>query len=265
MEDDFFMSRDKQYKAIVLKRTPYAEADEIVTFYTQEAGKVRALAKSSKFSKSKLQYGLQSLFLVNVTLAGSGLPKIIGVEIQESFSKLRESFEATKISFFAVELVLKFSPDEQKNEKLFELLVSFLKFLNESKDNILSLGLAKFKIEFLGSLGLGISFTPTPKSKFVLHEKRQVGLLKQGEEKKDLVWGFSNSRGGFLTNDQAVDYQPVGLESWKLFLDLSKTSFFELGIMSYQSTALYELQEVLSGFLTYQLERDIKSERFLKM
>jgi DNA repair protein RecO (recombination protein O) len=238
------MSRETSYKAIILKKQPYGEADEIVTFYSAEIGKLRALAKSSKFSKSKLQYGLQSLFLVNVTLAGSGLQKIIGVEILESFSKLRESFEATKISFFAVELVLKFSPDEQKNEKLFELLVSFLKFLNVAQGNILSLGLAKFKIEFLKSMGLGIN----------LPSIDQAGQI-----------GISNSQGGFLTKDDAVDYRPVSSESLKLFLDLNEASFSELSAISHSPNTLDELQELLSGFLTYQLERDIKSERFLKL
>jgi DNA repair protein RecO (recombination protein O) len=79
------MSRENTYAALVLKKQPLNEADELITVFTKEIGKLRVLAKSVKFAKSKLQYSLQSLFLVNLTVTGGGLPKIIGVEVVNLF------------------------------------------------------------------------------------------------------------------------------------------------------------------------------------
>src|SRR5947208_3391870 len=74
------MPRENTYQAMILKKQAYAEADEIITFFTFEHGKVRALAKSVKSPKSKLQQKLQALFLVQVTLSHSKFPKIITIK-----------------------------------------------------------------------------------------------------------------------------------------------------------------------------------------
>ena len=53
------MSRETKLTGIILKKQPLNESDEIITFYTKENGKIRALAKSVKSSKSKLQQKIQ--------------------------------------------------------------------------------------------------------------------------------------------------------------------------------------------------------------
>ena len=158
------MSREINYQAIILKKQPFNEADEIITFFSKEAGKVRGLAKSVKLSKSKLQNSLQALFLVNLGLVGGGLlPKIISAEPKKTFFKLRHNLNLIKYAFYASEVVLKFTPDTQKNEKLFELLLNFLDHL-ENSGLELEFALAKFKAEFLTATGFEVSFHPDLKS-----------------------------------------------------------------------------------------------------
>ena len=152
------MSREQNYTGIILKKQALGESDEIVTFYTKEQGKIRALAKSVKSSKSKLQQRLQALFLVNFTLTSSKLPKIIFVEPLSVFMNLRENLPGIKAAFVACELVLKFAPDEQKNVPLFQALVDFFEFLNgEVGSAQTSLGLIKFKLAVLEASGLGLA------------------------------------------------------------------------------------------------------------
>src|SRR5579863_8757092 len=97
--------RESHYTAIILKKQPYKEGDEIITLFTKEGDKIRALAKGVKKPLSKLQQKLQSLFLVNVTLAGGDMPKIIRVEPVKVFAGMRESLAASKLAFYALELV----------------------------------------------------------------------------------------------------------------------------------------------------------------
>lgn len=242
------MSRESKLTAIVVKKQPYGEGDEIITFYTKERGKLRGLAKSSRFSKSKLQYSLQTLFLVNLTLSGSGLPKVIGAESVTTFPNIRQSLEAAQVAFYGLELLLKFTPDEQKNEALFELYLELFAFINahalESK--LLNLALAKFRIELLERMGLAVQVPPTP----------SAGELY-----------FSSSKGGFLLTAEGVDHMPVSPVTYRQFLELKETGFgqlpekLDLPLFSGHNTV--ELHEVLAGFVRYQLERDIKSERYL--
>lgn len=211
------MPREQSHTAIILKKQPFGEADEIITFFTRESGKLRGLAKSVKLAKSKLQNSLQSLFVVQISLAGKGhLPQIIAAEPQKVFSGLRQDLEALKGAFYAAELVLKFTPDAQKDEGLFDLLAGFLEFL-DSHPSSREAGLAKLKIDFLQLEG------------FSAASHRDLA------QKPDLL---------------------------KLCQKLEVTGFNELPALDLKG--LTPLQEFLSEFIVYNLERQLKSERFLK-
>ncbi len=159
------MAREQIYHSLILKKQPYREADEIITLYTLELGKLRVLARSLKAAKSKLQQSLQSLFLVDVRTAGSrDFPQVIGAEVVQSFAGIRENLQAAKYAFYACELALKFSPDEQKNEPLYFLLRDFFGFLDGCGPNedLMAPGLAKFKLGLLEAVGLAVPIAGLP-------------------------------------------------------------------------------------------------------
>jgi len=232
------MPSEQKHLSIILKKQPLNEGDELISIYTEHSGKLRVMAKSLKFSKSRLQHALQTLFLTEVSLAGkSSIPTVIGAEVVNAFPRIRENLESAKISFYAIELTLKFTPDSEPNNELFLLLKSFLEFLNQTEDEVVKLvGLARFKIHFLQALGLGIQIP---------------------DDQHNAV-AFSNSRGGFVTSGAAIDAVPVSTAAYAQFLDYSHSTEWPT-----QPCGVAELQQLLSGFLAYQLERDIRSESFL--
>lgn len=240
------MSLENKYQGIVLKKQPLNEADEIISLFTREVGKLRVVAKSSKLSKSKLQHALQHLFVVQITTAGRrsrDLPKIIRAEVMKSFSNIRQNLLAAKTAFYFLELTLKFTPDEQKSLPLFNLLLKALAFVNShAKDSLLlEVGLAKFKMDFLKVLGLSI------------HYQKGLGFNTQVQ--------FSNNGGGFLASVKP-DAVRVSKECFREFLQLEGLDLDELGEIK-ALLALEELQKILTSFLEYQLEREIKTEKFL--
>jgi len=235
------MSRETKCRAIILKKQPFNEGDEIITFYTLELGKIRCLAKSVKQSKSKLQQKLQSLFIVDLSFTHGKLPKIISVEPVKVFSRMRENLESLKRAFYAQELVLKFTPDGQKNEPLFYLLEFFLEFLNsKNPEPVLDLALAKFKLEILRVLGLGI--------------KSSAG------DNQPIF--FSASKGGFSRQSSADNLKALP-EVYGLFLELKDLGFTNLDKVK-NTGGEKDLQNFLSQFIEYQLERKIKSEKYLR-
>lgn len=238
------MSHENKYTAIVLKKQPLNEADEIITFFTREQGKIRCLAKAVKMAKSKLQQRLQTLFLVNLTVASGRLPKIIGAEPVKVFANLRENLPALKRGFYALELVLKFTADEHQNERLFNSLADFLGFLDAGQtEEILSLGLAKFKMEVLESVGLGVR-------------------MPKIYEPKDKIF-FSADRGGF-SQTKSGDALPLLGGTYKMFLALKNGAFKNLDSVE-NAAQNGELQNLLSQFIEYHLERNLKSEKYLTM
>jgi len=238
-----YMSRETRCRAIILKKQAFGESDEIITFFSRELGKIRCLAKSVKSPKSKLQQKLQSLFVVDLSFTNGKLPKIISVEPVKVFSAMRENLESLKRAFYAQELVLKFTADEQKNEPLFFLLENFLEFLDMSAgDEIFDLGLLKFKLEILRVLGLGV------------HNE-----IADGNHQPVF---FSPVRGGF-NGQPSADSLKVSADVYKLFLELQTAEFKNLSDVK-NISGEPDLQNLLSRFIEYQLERKVRSEKFLR-
>lgn len=237
------MSRENTYTGIILKKQPLGDTDELITLFTKEQGKVRVLAKSVKSAKSKLQQKLQALFFVEIRVATATLPKVIGVETVKTYSALRENLEGLKNAFYALEFVLKFSADEQKNEKLFGIFESFLEFLNTiPKEQELDLGLLKFKLSALETVG------------FAVHFPKEVSLEQQLYF-SPASGGFSLTRGGGAVDEQL----------FRLFLRLKSSRAVEIAKENFSRQTTARLQILLSEFIEYQLERKLKSEKYLAM
>jgi DNA repair protein RecO (recombination protein O) len=163
------MHQDINYTSIVLKKQPFNEADEIITFYTQEQGKIRALAKSIKLAKSKMQNTLQQFFAVQVVLSGRGnLKTISGTVLQHTYVAMRSNLVSIKCALVAGEIVLKFTPDGEKNVPVYEALTGFLEFLTTSAPA--ELGLIKFKLQFLKAIGLDPKFSQELRTQPALYE-----------------------------------------------------------------------------------------------
>src|SRR3989338_8131522 len=106
----------RKFTGIVLKKQNYREADQIVTVWTRENGKVRFLAKGLRKPTSKLNYNLQDLSFVSFEVAGSKhLPTLISVVMSRSFKHLRSDLNKIGSAIFAAELMLRMTADEQPN------------------------------------------------------------------------------------------------------------------------------------------------------
>ena len=242
------MSREAVYHGIILKKQPLGDADEIITFFTQEAGKVRGVAKSVKLAKSKLQNALQGLFYVRLVLAqgsrsgSSAMHKVIRSEVLDTFMSLRGSLSATQAGLFAAEAVYKATPDEHKNTKLFKLLLDFLQSLNRLPDAgpaVYGL-LAKFEIGLLENLGFGLRLPEA------------AGLSGQ-------VLYFTQQGGGFAWEARENDRVKVDPGLYEAFGKLRTGDFASAAAA--ETGSARELGHLLAGFLEYHLERKLHARR----
>ncbi len=240
-------SREFSFTALVLKKQLLGEADEIVTLFSKDQGKIRSVSKSSKLSTSKLQYSLQPLFLSEVSLAGRGnLPKLIHANTTKVFSKVLESQNKIAIWFVVVELVVRILPDELSNPDLFNETIEFLEFLDDTNvgKETAELGLLRYKIKALKAVGLGIHNIPR------LEPGRQLM--------------FSSSRGGFYYNTGRLDGEGTAVSEnlWHDFENLNLSSLDSLKLFK-KDVETSKLEKLVSQFVSYQLDREIKSEKYL--
>jgi DNA repair protein RecO (recombination protein O) len=123
------LSRTQRSEAIVLRSFRYGEADRIVHLLTREQGRVGAISKGVRRTRSKLGGRLEPLSRIAVLLhRGTGeLYTVTGADLIESFDPVRADPRRLGIALVGIEAVVRLFPEEAApNERLFDGLVRFL-------------------------------------------------------------------------------------------------------------------------------------------
>lgn len=145
-------------EGVILYRRNFGEADRLITIYTRDFGKVTVIAKGVRRPRSKKAGHLElgswcKLFIAH----GKNLDILTEVEIKKAFGI--DNFTEAKANkiYHLLELVSKLTPEHQKNQKLFNLLVNFLNHAANGEDFNLVSGI--FKIKVMSNLGFFSSKT----------------------------------------------------------------------------------------------------------
>lgn len=119
--------------AIILRRTNYGEVDRIVTFLTP-AGKLRALVKGVRRSKSKLAGGIELFSESTITFIETrgDLARIVSTRLNEHWDGIVGDLQRMMFGYESMKLLDLIVEDEAEAE-YFELLKSVLKALNDSE------------------------------------------------------------------------------------------------------------------------------------
>lgn len=140
-------------QGIVLKSVTYKENDLILTIYTRKLGKIAAIARGAKKSKSSLLSSSQIFAYSNFTLKKEGnLYRVTQSEIIKSFYNLSYNFDAFSYSAHILKLIDNFTIDNQPNNRLFILLAQCLYLFCEEDIDMEYLNLC-FKLKFLDYIG----------------------------------------------------------------------------------------------------------------
>ncbi len=128
--------------AIVLSRKNWREFDQMISLYMRERGKVDVLAKGIKKITSKNSPNLEILSVVEAeTAQGKEVEHLTKVQPVKIFKNIYSDFDKIWLAQYAVKLADQNILSEERDEKIFNLLLSFLEFLN-SAEKINSLNLA---------------------------------------------------------------------------------------------------------------------------
>ena len=124
------MEQDQKVNGIVLRSKDYKEADQLLTVYTRELGKVTVQARGVKKTSSKLRSGILLFSHTNLVLtAGKAFPIVTGAATESAFPELRSDFTRMSYASYAAELLDQVIADSQPDEALFLLVLQTMHLL----------------------------------------------------------------------------------------------------------------------------------------
>ena len=110
-------------QGIVLTRTDFGEADRIITFLTPERGKVTAIAKGVRKSKSKLAGGIELFSVSDLTLLpGRGeIQTLMSTRLARHYGNIVKEIARTQAAYEIIRLINK-ATEEAPEPAYFHLL-----------------------------------------------------------------------------------------------------------------------------------------------
>src|SRR6478672_75932 len=120
--------RGYKTEAVVLRSLRFGEADRVLHLYTLERGRVGAVAKGIRRTKSRFGGRLEPLSHVELLLhQGSGeLQTVTGAALIRSHHAAREEPYRLGVGLIGLETMLRLFPEPEPNPRAFEALTRFL-------------------------------------------------------------------------------------------------------------------------------------------
>jgi DNA repair protein RecO (recombination protein O) len=126
--------RTYKTEAIVLRSLRFSEADRILHLYSARRGRVGAIAKGARKTKSRFGARLEPLSHVELMLhEGAGeLQTVTGAELVRSHRAAREEPYRLAVGLIAAEAMLRLFGEPEANQRAFGALARFLDLLDEA-------------------------------------------------------------------------------------------------------------------------------------
>lgn len=126
------MSRTIKTEGIILRKLRYGEADSILHVYTREHGRLGAIAKGVRRSKSRFGGRLEPFFRLELMLhEGRGdLLTVTSAETLDAYPQLRERADSLAASARVGDFVLRLLDEPERNEPAYNLLANMLALLD---------------------------------------------------------------------------------------------------------------------------------------
>ncbi|MDX9745800.1 MAG: DNA repair protein RecO [Syntrophales bacterium] len=238
-------------RGIVLRTIDYSDADRIVSFITEDMGKITGMAKGARKSQKRFANALEPFTCLSVLFSrrkGSKMSLVEETAIVDHHSGIRDDLEKSLTAAYFMDLANQFILEGKRQPALFHLLDHFLNILEKEK---YSDGMIRFfELRFLRLAG----YEP------MLDRCSLCNRPIQG----NLPYFFSPSTGSIrcrVCYEQRPlnDSMPVSMGTIRTML-LGKDS--DLNLMSrilMTEQCARECRGLLSSFIRYLLGKELKS------
>lgn len=248
------MPRERVYRteAIVLRRRDFGEADRLLTLFTPERGKIRALAKGARKPTSRKAGHVELYTRAQLLIAqGREMDIVTQAETVDAYRPLREDLLRTGYASYCVELLDKFAPEGLENRRLYDLLAQALGWVCTARD--LRLIVRYYELQLLSAAG---------------YQPELFRCVVKGETIRPEDQFFSPPDGGAVCPACGVDragVMPVSQGALKLLRFFQTQPYDRITALAVRPGVHAELERLMSRNITYLLERQLKSAQFLRL
>jgi DNA repair protein RecO (recombination protein O) len=191
----------------VLRSLRFGEADRILHLYTLDRGRIGAVAKGVRRTKSRFGARLEPLSHVELMLhqGGGELHTVTGAELIRPHSAAREDGYRLSVGLVGLEAMLRLFSEQEANQRAFEALTRFLDLVDDTP----SLAPARASVD---PLALSFQLKLLWLSGYLPH----LGSCAECGSPADPPGGFSPQAGGAVCRDcartvGALSLSPEGL------------------------------------------------------
>jgi DNA repair protein RecO (recombination protein O) len=244
--------RSFRVEAVVLRHADWGEADRLLTLYTRERGKVRAIAKGARKIRSRKAGHLEPFTRVTLQLAqGRDLLIVTQADTVDAYLPLGEDLVKTGYASYVVELLDRFTyEDESENHAIFVLLTEILGRIATEPDPWLAI--RYFEVRLLDFLG---------------YRPHLFKCANCGKEIQPVDQFFSPAAGGVLCPTCGAGLPGawrISMEALKHFRHFQRSSYPEAQRARPSPEVQNELETLMQRYLTYLLERGLNTPGFIK-
>lgn len=240
----------KRSESIVLKTSPFSEADLIVTLLTRDYGLVKTFAKSTRKTTSRFGSSLEPLTYSRVSFWGkedAALPRLTQSDIIRPFQSIRERMDCFFRVMEIVELTLSLLPEREPHRDIFDFLVSVLAMIEgDSRSDSGILKALLYKIRFLDMAGYGPRLDGCARCSrsgynyYISHGSIICGICAKGM-------------------DRPIRLSPGVIKSYET---LRRWDIAKIGRIRLSRTLLAELSDMLDTHIRYTIAKPLKTKSF---
>ena len=238
-------------EALVLRHSDWGEADRLLTLFTREMGKVRAIAKGVRKIRSRKAGHLEPFTRVSVQLArGRDLLIVTQAETVDAYLPLGENLVLTGYASYVIELLDRFTYEEGENRALYSLLTDTLARLAAGDSPWLAV--RYYEVRLLDILG----FRPE-----LFHCVQCEAEIRAEDQ------FYSALAGGVLCprcGAGIASAQPVSMAALKYFRHFQRSAYREALRVHPTPPVQVELEALIQYNITFLLERQLNSPAFLR-
>lgn len=243
--------RSIRAEAVVLRHSDWGEADRILSLYTRQMGKVRAIAKGVRKMRSRKSGHLEPFTKVNLQLArGRDLFIVTQAEAINAYLSLRDDLLRIGYASYIIELLDRFTFDDDENPPLFHLLADTLKRLDQESQPFLVV--RYYEVRLLDLLG---------------YRPHLFHCANCETEIKAQAQYFSALQGGVLCpkcGSGAPEARPISMQALKYLRYFQRSSYAQSSHARISPEINREMEQIMQYYLTYLLERGLNTPAFLR-
>jgi DNA repair protein RecO (recombination protein O) len=242
--------RSLRVEGIVLHHSDIGEADRLLTIYSRELGKIRAVAKGVRKPRSRKAGHIEPFSQAILLLArGRDLFILTQAEAVNSHTSLKEDLVLLGYASYVIELLSSFTYEGEENQDLYRLLKNALIRL-DSDDNP-NLVIHYYEVRLLDLVG---------------YRPKLFACAQCDTEIKAEDQYFSPSQGGVLCpkcGRSSPGCRLISVDALRYLRHFQRSSYKEAGRANIKPAIYDEIEQILHFYVTHILEKKLNSPSFL--